>query len=218
MWWTREDKRGHPPRAPTPMCPRQAFTQEASPASARHRTQDAAQDTGRGAWDTGRGVQRGLQDTGPGPSRDSDNPAPGPVLPHPHLALQVEVDERLHVLDVSVKLVGRVLTKETFLGRRGQEPSAIRKSDPSISLDGGLPAPAGARGPVAPCTHTCNAGSWGAGAPGGRGRRKRPREESSRMTCLSDPLPAQASTAVGTDNRTAPCCRTSNPQRTRTLA
>ena len=139
MWWTREDKRGHPPRAPTPMCPRQAFTQEASPASARHRTQDAAQDTGRGAWDTGCGVQRGLQDTGPGPSRDSDNPAPGPVLPHPHLALQVEVDERLHVLDVSVKLVGRVLTKETFLGRRGQEPSGIRKSDPSISLDGGAP-------------------------------------------------------------------------------
>lgn len=82
-------------------------------------------------------MQRGLQDTGPGPSRDSDNPAPGPVLPHPHLALQVKVDERLHVLDVSVKLVGRVLTKETFLGRGGQEPSGIRKSDPSISLDGG---------------------------------------------------------------------------------
>lgn len=147
-------------------------------------TPDAGRGTGHGAWDTGRGVQCGLQDTGPGPSRDSDNPAPGPVLPPPHLALQVEVDERFHVLDVSVKLVGRVLTKETFLRRRGQEPSGIRKRDPCISLAGGLPASAGARGPVAPCTHTCDAVSWGAGTPGGRGRRTRPREESSRMTSV----------------------------------
>jgi len=38
------------------------------------------------------------------------------------LALQVEVDKRLHVLEISIKLIRGLLTKETFVGWRGQEP------------------------------------------------------------------------------------------------
>lgn len=86
-------------------------------------------------------MEHGVQgtDTSPGPSRGSDILSPDPTWPRPHLALQVEVNERLHVLEISIKLVRGLLTKETFVGWRGQEPMEIRESDPNGSLGGRSP-------------------------------------------------------------------------------
>lgn len=165
--------------------------------------------------DTGRGTERRMQaqDTSLGPACGSDILPPDPARPGPHLALQVEVDERLHVLEISIELVRGLLSKETFVGRRGQEPTEIRDRDPGAGVEGGPRAPGWAPGPVGPgrlhsgallCTQRPQqpGEQEEQGAIGtGRGPRRKVLELTS--VCPSG-LSARASTGEGTATRRPP--------------
>lgn len=214
--WSHEDTCGHRPRDVTPTCPEPgSSTREPSPLPAQHRMR---------ACDTGRGTERGAQarDTSVGPARGSGILPPDPTRPGPHLALQVEVDERLHVLEISIELVRGLLSKETFVGWRGQEPTEIRDSDPGADVEGGPRAPGWAPGLAGPgqlhssallCTHRPQRpGEREEQGATGTGRRPRRKVLELTSVCPSG-LSARATTGEGTTTRRPPprhC--TSNPR------
>lgn len=97
-------------------------------------TRDAEHGIRGVTWDVGRRTQGGTWDAGRGTRVQappvSRSARPGPAPPRPHLALQVEVDESLHVLEVSVKLVRGVWARKLLLGCRSQEPTGSERERP----------------------------------------------------------------------------------------